>query len=93
MDKDCAAIYETAFYPDEPSLGSALGLDKVFLHAFSQERIILKPGESLAFKKILAGCPQEITTILRKGGRGGEGPSGWAGRLACEAVSIDFQSR
>ncbi len=90
LDRDGAVIYEVTFHPQEPSLGAQASPQVVIPYLSSPARIILKPRDSLAFKRILANCPREIIQSLqdksvtaRTGGR-------WSGKLVFEVLSIDF---
>ena len=89
LDRNGATIYETAFAPQEPSLGG-MGLPQVNIPYFnSAARVIISPGGSLPFKRVLSNCPPEILSALqdrenlRKDSR-------WTNALAHEILAIDF---
>ena len=90
LDKDGAAIYETVFHPQEPSLGSA-GIAQIaipYLH--NPSKYILKQNQEMPFKKILAGCPSEIMGELKTGRGFAKNSSKWSGKLAFDILAIDF---
>jgi hypothetical protein len=90
LDRDGATIYEAVFPPQEPSLGTA-GFSQVTIpYIYTPPRVILKAGDSLSFKRVMASCPREILMALRETGGSGKSSGRWSGKLLCEAVSIDF---
>lgn len=90
LDRDGAIIYEVVFHPQEPSLGTA-SLTQITIPytSGSSHRTIIKPGESLPFKKILALCPKEILSELKTGGF--TRISGrWSGKIDFEPILVQF---
>lgn len=91
LDKDSAVIYEESFRPQEPSLG-ATSLSMVSIpYLYTQTKVILKPNDSLAFKKILANCPSEIVMVLREGEPSSKSSVRWMGKLVHEIASVAFE--
>lgn len=89
LDKDGAALYETIFHPLEPSL-SASGLSAASMPLLAASRSVIKPENSLLFKRILADCPGEIVTELKKESAPPKSRGRWAGRFDYEILSLDF---
>jgi len=90
LDRDGAVIYEVAFHPQEPALGTS-GLTQVPIPYLSgPPKIILRPNETLAFKRILVNCPKEIVVALQEKSGFAKGIGRWAGKLALELMSVDF---
>ena len=85
LDRDSASIYELTAHPQEPALGSA-----VFTHVMISASDLLKPGETLKFKKIIANCPTEIFVELREGEKPTKSFGRWAGKLTSETISLDL---
>lgn len=90
LDKDGATIYETAFLPQQPSL-SASALKQVNIpYLRTSPKVILKSGDSLAFKIVIADCPREIFLALKETASPGKTAGRWAGKVVCELLEIDF---
>ncbi|MFA6079680.1 MAG: hypothetical protein WC779_08055 [Candidatus Omnitrophota bacterium] len=90
LDKDGAAIYEVTFHPQEPSLGDQASPQVVIPYLSGPARIILRSGESLAFKRILSNCPKEIIQSLQDKPPASKAWGRWTGKLVSEVLSIDF---
>lgn len=88
MDKDGAVLYEAIFHPLEPSLASS-SISAVSIPYLAGARSIIKPENSLFFKKILTDCPKEIVTEL-KNYSAPQGRPRWAGKLDYEILSTNF---
>jgi len=88
VDKDGAVIYESTFRPQEPAFGSA-NIPLVSIpYLYDKAKVILKPGEDLPFKRILADCPKEIASSLT--GSFAKTSGRWSGSLAYEIISLSF---
>lgn len=92
LDHDGASIYEEAFHPQEPSLGSSSLAHIAIPYLSGPAKVILKPKESLAFKRILTNCPKEIVMTLREGAPPIKSSSKWSGKLIYEVLGITFES-
>jgi len=90
LDKDGAVIYEAAFHPQEPSLGAQAAPQVVIPYLSGPAKIILKSGDSLAFKRILTNCPREIFQALQDKLASSKTGGRWTGKLVFEVLSIDF---
>lgn len=91
LDADGAALYETAFHPQEPSLSSPVDLAQASItHLGDYPISSIRPESSFAFKKIIMGCPKEILSELKQNTSGPSGKGRWAGRLDYEISSITF---
>jgi len=90
-DIDGAVIYEVVFHPQEPALGMSI-LGQVSIPYLTEpQRISIDPGNRLAFKRILSGCPKEIISAIKEGPeRKRKTESGWAGTLEPEILSMEF---
>ncbi|MCX5678192.1 MAG: hypothetical protein NTY76_03690 [Candidatus Omnitrophica bacterium] len=104
LDKDGAALYEVAFHPMEPSLGSygvfaparlqeilhPAGGPVPISHLSDSSASVIRPESSLPFKKILTNCPEEILSELKAntGSPGGKGR--WTGKFDYEILSVNF---
>lgn len=90
LDRDGAVIYETVLRPLEPSLGTSALPDVTIPYLYTPSRASVRPGSSMAFKKILSNCPKEVSAELR-GAKGlAKGSDRWPGKLVYEIVSLDF---
>jgi hypothetical protein len=90
LDRDGAIIYEAVFHPQEPSLGSS-SLTKVSIPYLSESsKSVIRPEGSLPFKRILAGCPREISAELEKGAPAQKSAGKWSGRLDYEILAVGF---
>ena len=90
LDNDGATIYEMIFPPQEPSLSDQAFGQVSIPYIYAPPKIILKSGDSLAFKRVIVNCPREILMSLREGLGTGHGSGRWSGKILCEAVSVDF---
>ena len=92
MDKDSASIYEFTAHPQEPALGSMGFKHDPIAHLYEYEhpRDSLKPGQTLKFKHVIAGCPTEIFVELREGEKPTKSFGRWSGKVTAEVVSMDF---
>lgn len=88
LDNDGAVLYETVFHPLEPSLASSNFSSIPYL---AGSKSIMKPESSLPFKKILADCPREILTELKKESGAARGNGKWSGKFEYEILAINFQ--
>ena len=91
LDKDGAALYEIAFHPLEPSLGSyGVFAPAPITYLADSSVSVIKPESSLPFKKILTNCPREILSEL-KANKGSPSTRGrWTGKLDYEILSVNF---
>ncbi len=90
LDRDGAVIYEVTLHPQEPSLGSS-GLTQVTIPYLSvHTKIILKPDETLPFKRILFNCPKEIRGELKKEMGFAKGAGKWSGKFSFEVLAVNF---
>lgn len=90
LDKDGATVYESVFYPQEPSLGSANLAQLNIPYLSTPPKITLGSGKGLPFKKIITNAPLEILAELR-GARNSVGNAKkWSGKFDSEVLSIDF---
>lgn len=89
LDKDGARIYEVVFHPQEPSLGNSDLTQLNIPYLYGQSPTIIKPNDTLPFKRILNNCPSGIVSELKAGGfaRGG---LRWSGKFASEILSLKF---
>jgi len=87
LDQGNAVIYEAIFHPQEPSLGSSSLTQVAIPYLTSYRRVMLKPGDAMAFKRILTNCPPEIASILKKEEIK---PSGSQRRISTEVLSLSF---
>ena len=91
LDKDGAALYEVAFHPMEPSLGSYGAFAPVSISHFADSSVsVIKPESSLPFKKILTNCPEEILSELKANSGSPGGKSRWTGKFDYEILSVNF---
>ncbi|MFA6142227.1 MAG: hypothetical protein WC738_02920 [Candidatus Omnitrophota bacterium] len=91
LDTDGAIIYEVVFRPQEPSLGTVSLTQIAIPYASgSNHRAIIKPGESLPFKKILTSCPKEILSELKTGGAFTKTSGRWQGKVDFEPMLVQF---
>ena len=54
------------------------------------EMAVLKPGEQIAFKRIITNCPTEVFVELREGDKPKKAFGKWSGKLTSEIASLDF---
>lgn len=87
LDKDNAIIYEAIFHPQEPSLGSSSLTQIAIPYLTNYRTMSLKPGDAMAFKRIITNCPPEIASVLKKEEIG---PSGSQRRISTEVLSLSF---
>lgn len=90
LDKDNAVIYEAALRPQEPALGSDIISRVAIPYLYTPPKTVLKPGEQITFKKIIANCPTEIFVELREGEKPKKAFGKWSGKLTSQAVSLNF---
>jgi len=90
LDRDGAVIYEVVFHPHEPSFGVGSLTPVAIPYLSSPPKIVLKPNDSLPFKKILSNCPRGITSELKKGADFTKDTNKWSGRFAFEVLALDF---
>lgn len=91
LDNDGAVIYEIVFHPQEPSLGTGSLTQLAIPYLYTPSRVIIKPNDSLHFKKILSNCPDEIRMDLQKKVGGFvKGAAKWSGNLDFEILFLDF---
>jgi hypothetical protein len=90
LDNGSAAIYEVIFRPQEPSLGVASLTQSAFSRFVPHAALALKPGETLAFKKVLAGCPKGIFSELDKTSGFAKKPAGKLDNYSSEIISLEF---
>jgi hypothetical protein len=79
FDRDGAVIYEEGFNPQEPSLGASTLPIISIPYLSSPVKVILKSGEALTFKKILANCPPGIVAALKEDLSRSKGSGSWSG--------------
>jgi len=91
IDKDDAVIYEVIFRPQEPSLGSSTLSQVGIPYITTPSKILIKPGGTLAFKKILTDCPEGIVGELKKNPGFAKGSAKWSGKFLAEPISLNFQ--
>lgn len=90
LDRDGSVLYEIAFHPQEPALGSSI-LPNVSIPYFgTPTKAILKPGGDMPFKRILSHCPKEILSELDRGMNFSKTSGKWSGNLSSEVLSVDF---
>lgn len=90
LDRDGSVLYEIAFHPQEPALGSSI-LPNVSIPYFgTPAKTILRPGNDMPFKRILAYCPKEILSELDRGMNFSKTSGKWSGNLSSEVLSVDF---
>ncbi len=87
LDNGNVVIYEAIFHPQEPSLGSSSLTQVAIPYLTNYRRIALKPGDAMAFKRIITNCPPEIAYILKKEEIGS---SGSRRRISTEVLSLSF---
>ena len=93
LDKDGAVIYEVVFHPQEPSLGTG-GLTQVTIpYLPNPSKAPIKPGDSLAFKKILANCPKEVASEMKDASGFARARPRWSGKFSFEFLSLDFPQK
>jgi hypothetical protein len=90
LDKDGAVIYEYVFNPQEPSLGTSTVTQVAINYILGPSKGGLRPGTSLAFKRILTNCPDEIINALRERSQHNQGTPRWDGKLDPEVLSLEF---
>ena len=90
LDEGGAVLYEVTFRPQEPPLGSSSLTQTTFPYLSSPAKAVIKPGETLAFKKILSHCPDEILAELKRQAVSGKTGGKWPGRLSAEMSSVAF---
>ncbi|MDP3730438.1 MAG: hypothetical protein Q8R14_02810 [Candidatus Omnitrophota bacterium] len=92
LDRDSASIYELTAHPQEPALGGTV-FTRVYiphLYSYTHPTAILKPAQTLKFKKIIAGCPTEVFVELREGEKPTKSFGRWSGKLIYEVISLDL---
>lgn len=91
LDSDNAVIYEVAFHPQEPALGTA-ALTQVPIPYLNSppSKVILKSGEFLSFKKILANSPREIIKALQENKALPKNTAKRGTALALEILAVAF---
>ena len=93
LDRDGAILYDVSFHPQDPSLGTSVLPQVSIPYLLSPARTPIKPDGAFPFKIILASCPLEIITALKKGAGYVKGPARWSGKLVFEANDGDQQIR
>lgn len=90
LDQDGAIIYETAFDPREPALGSGVMPEVSIPYISTRARVITRKGAAVPFKKILDICPAEITAAINNTSGLSKKREKWSGKLEYSLVSIDL---
>jgi hypothetical protein len=90
FDRDGAVIYETAFDPREPALGSGVMAEVSIPYISTHTRIITKRGDVVPFKTILNNCPAEISSSINNTSGFSKDRGKWSGKLGYEMVSLEL---
>jgi hypothetical protein len=90
LDKENAAIYETEFQPQEPSLGSSSSIYSGIPYLRTPANTALKASQTINFKKVISPCPTEIFIELREGDKPNKSFGRWSGKLQAQIASLDL---
>lgn len=90
MDNDNVVLYELTLHPQEPVF-EASGIAQVVIpYLYNFPRSIIKPNETVTFKKIMTKCPTEVFVELREGRQYRKSFGKWPGKLTSQVISLDF---
>lgn len=88
IDRDGAVIYETILDPQEPALGSGFTPKAPISNMPTRANIPIRRGEVAPFKRIIFGCPGEISSSISSFSGFSKYRGRWSGKLGCELVSV-----
>ena len=92
LDRDGAILYDAAFHPQDPPLGTSMLPQVAIPYLPGPARPVIKAGSTFPFKAILADCPAEIIIGLKEAEPFAKPSkrSSWSGKLIFEVTSVDF---
>ena len=89
LDRGGAILYDVAFHPQEPALGSASLSQVAIPYLAVPSSGAIRPEGSRTFKRILTDCPPEILAELTGSGSSATSRK-WSGRLDYEVLAVTF---